>query len=77
MTFLAFFKPFLVESCINKDCFTELSEVLIVLMVVPIFIYCVEDAVIKKVISDCFFSFSVMTQFSVDPSKAKLCSRNR
>ncbi len=57
MTFLAFFKPFLVESCINKDCFTELSEVLIVLMVVPIFIYCVEDAVIKKVISNEFFPF--------------------
>jgi hypothetical protein len=55
VTYLAFIKPFLVESCVNKDCFTELSQVLIVLMVVPIFIYCLEDAVVKKVIFHSFF----------------------
>ena len=50
VTFVAFIKPFQTSaSCVEDDCYLELSHLLLILTLVPLLIHCIEDAIVRKV----------------------------
>lgn len=47
LTYVAFIKPFSGNSCINNDCFLEMSDILLVLIVLPLLVSSAEDVIIR------------------------------